>query len=67
MTDGHSNQVSNECGNTTQAAAALTRFAEDNSVLVYVVGVTKRVNMEELKLQLLQNLLHTWIPLTVQI
>ena len=50
MTDGHSNQVSNECGNTTQAAAALTQFAEDNSVLVYVVGVTERVNMEELKL-----------------
>ena len=50
MTDGHSNQVSNECGNTTQVAAALTQFAEDNSVLVYVVGVTERVNMEELKL-----------------
>ena len=50
MTDCHSNQVSNECGTTIQAAAALTRFAEDNSVLVYVVGVTKCVNMTELEL-----------------
>ena len=50
MTDGYSNQVSNECGNTTQAAAALTRFAEENSVLVYAVAVTNNVNLEELEL-----------------
>ena len=50
LTDGHSNQVSNECGSTAQAAAALTQFALDNSVLVYVVGVTERVNMKELEL-----------------
>ena len=40
MTDGYSNQVSNDCRNTTQGAAALTQFAQDNSVLVYVVAVT---------------------------
>ena len=50
LTDGHSNQVSNECGSTAQAAAALTQFAQDNSVLVYVVGVTNNVNMTELEL-----------------
>ena len=50
MTDGHSNRVSNECGNTTQAAAALTWFAEDNSVLVYAVAVTNNVDLEELEL-----------------
>ena len=50
MTDGRSNRVSNECGNTIQAAAALTQFAQDNSILVYAVAVTDNVNFEELEL-----------------
>ena len=50
LTDGRSNRDSNECGNTTQAAAALTQFAQDNSILVYVVAVTNNVNLEELEL-----------------
>ena len=50
MTDGRSNRVSDECGNTTQAAAALTEFAQNNSILVYVVAVTNNVNLEELEL-----------------
>ena len=50
MTDGRSNRVSNECGNTTQAATALTEFAQNNSILVYVVAVSERVNLEELEL-----------------
>ena len=50
MTDGYSNRVSNECGNTIQAATALTEFAQNNSILVYVVAVNSNVNLEELKL-----------------
>ena len=50
ITDGRSNRVSNECGTTVQAATALTEFAQDNSVLVYVVAVTNNVDLEELKL-----------------
>lgn len=50
LTDGRSNRVSKGCGNTTQAAAALTKFAQDNSILVYAVAVTNNVNMEELEL-----------------
>ena len=50
MTDGYSNRVSNECGDTIQAATALTEFAQNNSILVYVVAVTNNVNLEELEL-----------------
>ena len=50
LTDGRSNRISSECGNISQAAATFCRFAQDNSVLVYVVGVTNRVNMKELEL-----------------
>ena len=50
ITDGRSNRVSNECGTTVEAATALTEFAQDNSVLVYVVAVTNNVDLEELEL-----------------
>ena len=50
LTDGHSNRISSECGNISQAAATFCRFAQDNSVLVFVVGVTNNVNLEELEL-----------------
>ena len=50
LTDGRSNRISSECGNISQAAATFCRFAQDNSVLVHVVGVTNRVNMKELEL-----------------
>ena len=50
MTDGESNRNSSECGDIHQAAAALRNFSEHNSVLVYVVGVTQYVIMEELEL-----------------